>query len=124
MDTLNKILAIVGQLAAIGLPPGPGDAEAFRTWLRNFVNILAALTEFTSVPQDDAAVRLIKAIVESDEAWEAFYALVFAGSQEPPLTMGSGPVAKLESATAIDPVTIIALINMILELIKAWRNRK
>jgi hypothetical protein len=123
METFQKLISIFAALLAVGLPPDIAEEAAFRNWCGELSKALELLAGMTGAPQDDPAVRLFKAVVANDECWAAFYALVAGSEGLQPMSTPAASTA-LGAATAIDPATILAIIEMVMQLIQMWRNRK
>jgi len=73
MNFLNlvQLLAKIRGLLAIDL-----SAEGLRKWLGSLVNLADYLTDMTGLEWDDDLAALLRAAVDSDEVYAAFYAVV------------------------------------------------
>ena len=117
----NIILNII-----IKMLPDWTDAEAVRQFVLKVVDFLENLAAATQTTIDDAIVAALKRIASDAEAWKSLYELIlgFLGSTSEPSATDPA-VLKVADDSKIDPVTIIAIIKMAIELIKWWReNRK
>jgi hypothetical protein len=123
MESLQRLISITAALLAVGLPPATTDEAAFRNWCGKLSEALELLAGMTDVPQDDAGVRLLKAVVANDECWSAFYALIAGAESLQPMSP-SASHKVLAEATAIDPATILLIVDAVLTLIQMWRSRK
>lgn len=120
------IIALVRDLLDLGLPPGINDSDELRAWLGKLAEFLDQLTELSETSLDDKAVALLQTCTECDECWEAVYSLIthFAGEDELAVMASAPMLDTIEDKTEIDPVTIIAIIKLVVELIQLWRERK
>lgn len=123
MDTLQKLISIFAAMLAVGLPPATSEEAAFRNWCGELAKALEVLANMTHASADDPAVRLFKAVVANDECWSAFYALI-ANAEAPEPMADPAAAALLGTATAIDPATIALIIELVMQFIAMWRNRK
>lgn len=85
----------------VNVPPLEDEAE-LRKFLRAACDALALLATYTPTKADDLGVAALRAIVNSDEAWAAFYRLLkFAA--------GDGDLPALVSATGLQESDLLAL---------------
>lgn len=123
MDILKLILTLLARLADLGLPPGPSDEPAFRAWIKQLSDIMAMVAALSATPVDDNAVKLLNLAATDDEVWAIVYAIITDLSSDKP--MGTEiELAALSEKTAIDPATLLAIIQAVMEIIAWWRNRK
>lgn len=134
MELLKTILNLISQLFAIGLPPGVTDETGFRNWIKALGGVIAAITATTPTPLDDLAARLLTLATNSDEAWSLFYSLLVR-TEGQAIAMGESPagdaltaadpeLAALSDQTGIGPAEILAIIQLVSELIAWFRKRK
>lgn len=73
MNFLNvvQLLAKIRAMLAIDL-----SAEGLREWLRSLAGLAEYLTDMTGLEWDDDLAKLLRVSVESDEVFDAFYAVV------------------------------------------------
>jgi hypothetical protein len=132
-----SLLLLVGKYLRQLLPlPTWEDSASVREWARKLVGVLTTITAQTATALDDAAVRAFSKIVESDEAWAAFYALVvgmFKHENDILSIVGGDPlqVEDVAAKAGVDPATIALILQLIqqfgpvlVELIQKWRNRR
>lgn len=122
------LLRVVRMLLAVGAPPAVENEVALRHWVGELVDALKAIAATSPITLDDKALDLLSTLVASETAWDIGYSLLKA------LLVGESGTAladKLATATCagdkttmIDPVTIISIVTMVVEVIKMWRSRK
>jgi hypothetical protein len=136
MELLKTILNLISQLFAIGLPPGVTDETGFRNWIKALGGVIAAITATTPTALDDLATQLLTLATNSDEAWSLFYSLLVrtegqALAKGTPdeitadaVTASDPELAALADQTGIGPAEILAIIQLVSELITWFRKRK
>src|SRR4030067_3565407 len=113
MDPIKRLIEIFAALLAVGMPPSISEEAAFRNWCGELAKALQLLADMTSAPQDDAACKLLAAVVADDEAWSAFYALI-AGADGVQPAGQSAAVGALADKSGIDPATLLLLIELVM----------
>jgi hypothetical protein len=116
----NIILNII-----IKMLPDWSDAEAVRQFVLKIIDFLENLAAATQTTIDDTIVAALKRIAGEQETWKSLYELILgflSSTSEPSATDPS--VLKVADDAKIDPVTIIAIIKMAIELIKWWRENR
>ena len=108
-----------------------GDGSQVRATLQKFIVLLEEMAANTATVVDDIGVRLAKVAIEDDETWGIVWAAIEsllnqdsgaapASADDPQIIAAAG---ALSDKTGIDPITIIALIMQLIEMIRDWRNR-
>lgn len=78
MNLFRLLIALRGLLRF----PDIGDEAALRSFLRSAADAAGKLAAVTPVVVDDLAVRAALAVLDNDELWAAFYALLrFSGGE-------------------------------------------
>jgi hypothetical protein len=121
MDTLRIIIGLVNAITALGLPPAITDKEALRDWCGRLGGVIYAFADLVPGEWDTRVANLLGAVVANDATWDAFYELISAGI-DPQQVTASHQVALIADQAELDPVLILQIISMIVELIKNWRK--
>lgn len=112
----------------IRMLPDWSDAEATRLFVLKIIGYLADLAASTATSIDDAVLAALQKFAASPEAWASLHRLILemlTDSGNEWIPGESHPaVMKLADDTKIDPVTIVAIITAIIEIIKMWRDRR
>jgi hypothetical protein len=140
-----SLLILFAKYARDLLPlPTWEDSASVREWAKKVVSALTSLATKTTTAIDDTAVATLAKIVESAEAWEAFYSLVkrmFTREKEVAEAMGTsewdGPVLtasdqvdveNVAMKAGVDPATIAVILQLIQQfapLVIEWiKNRR
>lgn len=119
-----ELLRIFRAIAAI---PDFGDKEATQAWLLKLCEIASLLTERTPTPADDAVLAFLERSIGNPALFDPIYDLLTAllacdgDSQKVGLTpMLAGEAEK----AGIDPLTILAVVEAVVGLIKMLRERR
>ena len=103
------------------------DAEEVRHWVLRLLAIADEFADKTTTQIDDFLVDIVRKIAASREAWVAVYGLIVDlvdGNDAALVAEPDNERIKLVSDKAgIDPVSLIMLIQAVIQLIKWWRNR-
>lgn len=119
---LLRIFRVIADL------PDFGDKEATRAWLLKLCEIAGLLTERTPTPADDAVLAFLERSIGNPALFDPIYDLLVAllgaedgESQKVGLTpMLAGEAEKV----GIDPMTILAIVEAVVGLIKLIRERR
>jgi hypothetical protein len=99
------------------------ESEA-RIWIRAIIEVMRKGATLTSITIDDKVCDMLLTAVDSDTLWAWIYQLLsrFLASDDDGLLVGDihEPVEAAEMG--MDPLTIIAIIKAIAELIKLFRK--
>ena len=120
---LLELLRIFRAIAAI---PDFGDKEATRQWLLNLCEIAGLLTERTPTPADDAVLAFLERSISNPEMFDPIYdllAALLAGNGDAPVAMAFPLTSEAEKA-GIDPMTILAIVEAVVALVKWLRERR
>lgn len=131
---LREFMKFAGEFVDLGGPPPLSQHEELRSWLRELVQILEAIAAETPTLLDDHAIEVVSSLLDNDPVWEVVYSSIvlivdgdffFGEAEETELS------AKLTEALAgqdddkvgmIDPLVIIAIIRVLVELFRQWRG--
>lgn len=117
------ILTVISRML-----PDWSDAEGVRQFVLKILGYLADLAASTATTVDDAILAAVGKFAESPEAWASLHKLIldFVSNYDGAVIPGEDHPAVLALAddTKIDPVTIVAIITAVIELLKWWRDRK
>jgi hypothetical protein len=116
---------------AVALLPLPEwtSAESARVWvLQKLVPLLEEVAETTSSDVDNKLVAGLQTLASNVDTWTTFYELVidFVTLVDAGATVDAKHpmVQKLSDDTKIDPSVIIMLIQLAIQVIEWWKNRK
>jgi hypothetical protein len=122
------LIALIKKLSPL-LPlldmPNWRDAEAVRVWAVKLLQALDGYAAMTETEFDDRLVDFGQAVTGDAQTWAMLYGLLLdlVADEAGATCNDDSRVPLLAEKVGIDPLTIIALINTILDLIKWWRNR-
>ena len=125
--TLLEIIAILKSIADIGLPPGIEDKEELRKWVTDLGVVFGEIADKTTTTIDDSVASFCLKVVANDDAWDICYAvmkILFAGG-EPDFEYANRMAFAMVSegdAPQFDPLTVLAIIKMIVDIIKMFRR--
>ena len=119
-----ELLRIVRVVAAI---PDFGDKEAVRAWLLKLCEIAGMLTERTPTEADDAVLAFLERSVADEKLFDPICELLtnlLAAEPGAPTCAAPPELAAATEAAAIDPLTIVAIMEAVVALIKFIRERR
>ena len=120
-----ELLRIFRAIAAI---PDFGDKEAVRAWLLKLCDVAKLLTEQTPTPADDAVLAFLERSIGNPALFDPIYDLLVAllGAEDgESQKVGLTPALAGEAEKAgIDPMTILAIVEAVVGLIKLIRERR
>ena len=93
-----KLVELLRKLLPLVKVPTVEDEAELREFLRRILVTAGAIARYTPTPVDDLAVSGLRAIVASDETWQAFYQLLkfVGGAQELGLLVARTGLAEAE----------------------------
>lgn len=119
---LLRIFRVIANL------PDFGDKAAVRQWLLTLCDIAGLLTERTPTEADDKVLAFLERSIGDEKLFDPIFDLLTAmlgakdgESQKVGLTP---PLAAEAEKVGIDPVTILAIIEAVVGLIKLIRERR
>ena len=118
---LLRIFRVIADL------PDFGDKEAVRAWLLKLCEIAGMLTERTPTPADDAVLAFLERSIANPALFDPIYELLTAMLTAPPEAAActAPPTLAAEAkAAGIDPMTILAIVEAVVGLIKLSRERR
>ena len=125
-----RFLELLRIFRTIADLPNFGDKEATQAWLLKLCEIAGLLTERTPTPADDAVLAFLERSIGNPALFDPIYDLLVAllGADEP-LTASQAedavqPLAGEAERAGIDPVTILAIIEAVVALVKWLRERR
>lgn len=125
-----SIFKIMKLILGVGFPPDIKDEEAFRAWMVGMTDAASSLAMLTGNEMDNRVAGVLETIVDSDSYWAVLYSVLLTASEyitlndQKTAAAGEDGISTLCQQAAIDPATLITIINAILSLIDWWRNRK
>ena len=123
-----RLLELLRIFRTIADLPDFTDREATRTWLLSLCGIAGLLTERTPTPADDAVLAFLKRSIADPKLFEPIFdlltALLSQHEADPGVPTASNELATAAEASAIDPLTIIAIVKAVAALIKLIRERR
>ena len=118
---LLRIFRVIANL------PDFSDKEAVQTWLLKLCEIAGLLTERTPTPADDAVLAFLERSIANPALFDPIYDLLTAMLTAPPEAAActAPPTLAAEAkAAGIDPMTILAIVEAVVGLIKLIRERR
>jgi len=121
---LLRIFRVIADL------PNFGDKEATRAWLLKLCEIAGLLVERTPTEADDAVLAFLERSIGNDDLFDPIYRLLLAVlSTDETLTASEAetatqPLAAEAEKAGIDPLTILAVVEAVVGLIKLIRERR
>lgn len=118
---LLRIFRVIANL------PDFADKEAVQTWLLKLCEIASLLTERTPTPADDAVLAFLERSIANPALFDPIYdllAALLAGDGESQKVGLTPPLAAEAEKAGIDPLTIVAVIEAVVGLIKLIRERR
>jgi hypothetical protein len=130
MRALLKMLAILRSVnyqsfLAIFDLPDVNSLHECRVWCLNLIEVGASVADLTPTELDDQAVDALGKVVENDEAFKAFHALLVSmveGGDEDAFVLRSSDAKVVGDTVGIDPLTIISLVVMLARLLLKLRG--
>ena len=118
-----ELLRIFRAIAAI---PDFGDKEAVRAWLLKLCDVAKLLTDRTPTPADDAIVAFLERSISDPKLFDPIFGLLttLLATDDGPETLASAELTEATISAGIDPVTIMAIIEAVVGLIKLIRERR
>ncbi len=110
----------------LDLPDLSNEAD-FRQWCRELISLGDAMADMTPTDLDDKACKALLKIVENDEAFTAFHAILNALlSDEKEMLVGAEEkaVEAVAEKVGIDSITLLLLIPSIIKFIAWIRERR
>lgn len=122
-----RILELLRIFRVIADLPDFADREATRTWLLGLCDIAGLLTERTPTEADDAVLAFLGRSIANPALFDPIYELLTAMLTAPPEAVActAPPTLAAEAkAAGIDPMTILAIVEAVVGLIKLIRERR
>ena len=134
---IGELFSLLQALWSLGAPPAISDEKALRVWMIGLSAVADKLTEITPTTLDDRLADFLSSVVATDKPWSIFYGLLTmlvpaddgtaitkaAASPEEFLVGATELSAELAGTpAALDPITIITLIQTVISLLKLWRK--
>ncbi len=106
--------------------PDLSDEEDFRQWCRELISLGDALADMTPTNLDDKACETLLKIVENDEAFTAFHAILSALLSKEMLvgSIDNDATRDYAEKVGVDPFTIIAIITTVVRFVMWIRERR
>ena len=117
------LLRWVTKFAPLVIPPDVDDEPALRAWVASLLEPIAELADLTDTCLDDEVVDVLAAIVDQDEVWAPVYVLIkhFVPDDVDDNKVG-GAIQAAGDLKAIDPLTILAIVKFVAEIIRMFRS--
>lgn len=119
-------IRLAGDLAALGLPPDLTEKDKLRQWLLNLASVAARASEQSPTEYDDKVVAFLESLVKADTSWDRAYSLIqlLASGEDPQYVASLMQTTEVADDAEIDPITVVAIIRAIIEVIRIWRDRR
>jgi len=124
---LIDLLKLLPKVLPILSLPDWLDSGATRLWVVKVLDFADWLAEQTGTTFDDQAVDYLNGVVNNDSQWAALYGLIIDlvdGNPDVAPLPDNPRVMAVADEAKIDPVTIIAIVELVLRVVEWWRNRK
>ena len=130
---MRRILALLALLRKFDLGAGLAllklpdfkDADETRAWFRNLVAFGDKLADMTATDFDDLAVESFGLIIEDDDAFKGFHAILAAAlgalDDDEDFVVSSADARLIGEKVGIPVSAIISIVLMILQFIRAMR---
>jgi hypothetical protein len=121
-----RILELLRIFRVIANLPDFGDKEATRQWLLKLCEIAKLLTERTPTEADDAVLAFLERSIANPALFDPIYELLTAllAHDDGPETLASRELTEATLKAGIDPMTILAIVEAVVGLIKLIRERR
>lgn len=121
-----RLLELLRIFRTIANLPNFSDKASVRQWLLSLCDIAGSLTRLTPSPADDAVLAFLERSIADEKLFDPIYDLLtnLLASDEPAPTMASQELTTAAVNAGIDPVTIMAIIEAVVALIKFVRERR
>ena len=122
-----RFLELLRIFRTIADLPNFGDKEATRAWLLKLCEIAGLLAERTPTPADDAVLAFLERSIGNPALFDPIYDLLtalLAGAGESQKVGLTPPLTAEAEKAGIDPLTILAIIEAVVGLIKLIRERR
>ena len=122
-----RILELLRIFRVVANLPDFGDKAAVQTWLLNLCEIAGLLTDRTPTEADDAVLAFLERSIANPALFDPIYELLTAMLTAPPEAVActAPPTMAAEAkAAGIDPMTILAIVEAVVGLIKLIRERR
>lgn len=124
------VLSIIRTLLSLLPLPALTDKEGCRTWLGKVLAILQDLSAQTASTLDDQTVKFLNGILADQATWDLAWSVfqkILARNDDSDLVMADPEAAEevdaLGRAVGIDPMTILAIISLVVNVLKFFRER-
>ena len=117
---LLRIFRVIADL------PDFADREATRTWLLGLCDVAKLLTDRTPTPADDAIVAFLERSISDPKLFDPIFGLLttLLATDDGPETLASAELTEATISAGIDPMTILAIVEAVVGLIKLIRERR
>lgn len=124
-----QLLKLLSAGMKIGPPPDVNDEPAFKQWIIVVLAFLADLATATTTDADDRVVATLEKLTANYTYWRLFYSILKAAieyvkPEDESLLVGRNDVRVLAEEVKIDPFTLIAIIQAVLQAFEWFRNRR
>jgi hypothetical protein len=118
---LLRIFRVIANL------PDFADKEAVRQWLLKLCDVAKLLTDRTPTEADDAVLAFLERSIADEKLFDPIFELLtnlLAAEPGAPTCAAPPELAAATEAAAIDPLTIVAIMEAVVALIKFIRERR
>ena len=122
-----RFLELLRIFRAIADLPDFGDKQATRGWLIGVLGVAQSVTDRTPNEADDRVVEFLVKSVDNERLFGPIYDLLVAMLTAPPEAVACTAPPELAAeakAAAIDPFTVLAIIEAVAALVKLIRERR
>ncbi len=121
-----RFLEMLRIFRVIANLPDFGDKAAVQAWLLKLCEIAKLLIERTPTPADDAVLAFLERSIGDPKLFDPIYDLLTAllAHDDGPETLASQDLTEAALKAGIDPMTILAIVEAVVGLIKLIRERR
>jgi len=126
LEDAMRFLELLRIFRVIADLPDFADREATRTWLLGLCDVAKLLTDRTPTPADDAIVAFLERSISDPKLFDPIFGLLttLLATDDGPETLASAELTEATISAGIDPMTILAIVEAVVGLIKLIRERR
>ena len=117
-DVLKRMLALLKFIVGV---PEIDDGPRLRAFIQRILKWMEPLSDLTETEWDDKLVDVAQELINNDASWELIYDFLRArfGPSPPMLTSVEPLAGKLAGEFKLDLNTVLAILNLIVEVLKS-----
>lgn len=118
-----RLFQLIMQLLQV---PDINDKDALQAWLLDLLAVLEVLAMRSGITADDKLVRLASGLIAANETWDNLYGLItmfLNDDEDDDENKVAAAIDNSSKLAAFDPLTILAIIKAIAEIINMFRQQ-